>query len=86
LRSYLSNARLQIGEIKPRSFFSSIEKLQTEINNAKECGFNETLQLDNIDTKIDDFTSAYEVYLEGYTPESASKMFMQSIKIEALLD
>ena len=86
LRNYLSNARLQIGEIKPRSFFSSIEKLQAEINNVKEYEFNKTLLLDNIDTKIDDFTTAYEIYLEGYTPESAGKMFMESMKIEALLE
>ena len=86
LRNYLSNARLQIGEIKPRSFFSSIEKLQAEINNVKEYEFNKTLLLYNIDTKIDDFTTAYEIYLEGYTPESAGKMFMESMKIEALLE
>jgi hypothetical protein len=86
LRNYLVNARSRIGEVKPRSFFSSIEKLQAELNKAKECGFNKTSQLNVIDEKINDFTSAYEKYLEGYTPQSASKMIMESRTLESLLD
>jgi hypothetical protein len=86
LRNYLTSARSKIGEVKPRSFFSSIEKLQAELNKAKECGFNKTSQINVIDEKINDFTSAYEEYLEGYSAQSAGKMIMKSRALESLLD
>jgi hypothetical protein len=85
LRNYLASARSKVGEVKPRSFFSSIDKFQTELNKAKECGFNKTSQLNVIDEKISDFTTSYEEYLDGYTPQSAGKMIMESRALESLL-
>jgi|GEM_PF-5398001 len=85
LRSHLTQTRQKIGQIKPRSFFSSIEKLQFEINKAKEFDFNDLSQLDEIDNKLNNFSHAYEEYLESYSPESAGLMVLEGKSIYYLL-
>lgn len=86
LRSHLARAREEIGEVKPRIFFSSMEKLQFEINKAKESGFNDLSQLNEIDNKLNSFSHAYEIYIENYRPESAGMMIIEAKSLYSLLD
>lgn len=85
LRAHLTQVRQKIGEVKPRSFFSSMEKLQFEINQAKEYGFNDISQLIKIDIQIDEFSHSYETYIETYSPESAATMIVEGKSLESLL-
>lgn len=86
LITHLVQSKQKIGEIKPRSFFSSMDKLQYEINKAKEFGFNDSSQLEEIDGRLNEFSHSYEVYLESYSPESAGLMLLEGRSIYSLLD
>ena len=86
LRNHLAQTRQKIGDVKPRSFFASLEQLQTEIKQAKEYGFNDLSQLDEIENKLDTFSHTYETYIESYSPQSAGSMVVEARSLSALLD
>jgi len=86
LRNHLTNIRSKIGDVKPRSFFSSIEKLQQEINKAQDYEFNDQSQLKIIHTKLDDFCHAYESYVGSYNAQVSAALVVEAKSLYSLLD
>lgn len=86
LKSTLAGIKQNLVEVKPRKFFLTIEKLQSDIMKVKEYGFYETQLLDEIYDSLEDFSLIYETYLENYTPEDAGKMVLKAHSLVALFD
>lgn len=86
LRSHLAHVRGKISDVRPRSFFSSIEKLQSEIIQAKEYELNDLSQLNEIEEKLNSFSHTYEAYIDSYSPQSAGAMIVEARSLSALLN
>lgn len=87
LRSHLAQTKQRIGEVKPRSFFKSIEELQEKIQQIQQLNFNDLSQLIEIGNKLNEFSSTYERFIDnGYSLESAGKMVIEAREISILLD
>ncbi|GAB6139825.1 hypothetical protein JCM14076_05540 [Methylosoma difficile] len=85
LRANLSTTKKLINNVKPRSFFASIEKIKNEISQAKLI-FSELSQLEEIETNLETLSHSYESFIENYSPESAWTMIKESKSISPLLD
>ena len=86
LRNHLAQVRGKISDVRPRSFFSSIEKLQSEINQAKGYTLNDLSQLNEIESKLNSFSHTYEAYIDSYSPQSAGAMIVEARSLSALLN
>lgn len=85
LKLNLSATKNLISNVKPRSFFASIEKIKNEIRQAKSI-FSESPQLEEIETNLETLSNSYESFIENYSPESAWTMIKESKSISSLLD
>lgn len=86
LRNHFATLKQRVEDVRPRSFFSSIDKLQSEICHAKKFGFNNSSQLDEIENKLNSFSHSYEIYIDSYSPQSAGSMMLEARVLASLLD
>ncbi len=85
INSSLSQVREKLGEIKPRRFFASIEKLQIKILEVKEFDNYDEELIDQIDLKLNDFSHAYEAFIESYSTESSARLVLEAHALHSLL-
>lgn len=86
MRATFAGIKQNLVEVKPRKFFLTIEKLQSDISKVKEYGFYETQLLDEIYSSLEEFSHIYETYIDSYTPQAASKMVLKAHSLVALFD
>lgn len=85
INNSLNQVRSNLGEIKPRKFFSTIERLQTSMQEIKDSGLFDSELIDAIDSKLSSFSHIYEAFIESYNSESSARMVLEAHSLNSLL-
>jgi len=86
INSTLNKVRGSFSEVKPRKFFSEIENLQSNILRVKENGLLDTSLVDELHSKLDNFSHAYESYIENYHTRTSAKMVLEAHTLLSLIN
>ncbi|WP_297810238.1 hypothetical protein [uncultured Methylophaga sp.] len=86
MRTHLAQLRNKVQPISPRSFFSSMEEFQRQLQKSTELKIDDLGLIDQISSRIETFSDHYEEYIKTYTAQSAGPLIVEARSLSEMLD